>query len=150
MSKKHSFKAVIQSARGGGAYVEIPFDVEAEFGSKRPKVKAEIEGIPYRGTLVRMGTECHILGILKDIREQSGKDIGEAVRVTLEADTEERTVEVPAELAAVFTKDKALRKAFESLSFTHRREYVNYILEAKKEETRLRRVEKVVEMLKAV
>jgi len=51
--KKHTFTAAIQNAGGGGAYVEVPFDVEKAFGSKRPKVKATIDGIPYRGTLVR-------------------------------------------------------------------------------------------------
>ena len=58
MAEKHSFNAVIQNAGGGGAFVEVPFDVEKAFGSKRPKVKATIDGIPYRGTLVRMGSEC--------------------------------------------------------------------------------------------
>ena len=70
MTNKRTFTAKIQNAGGGGAYVEVPFDVEEAFGSKRPKVKAMIEGVPYRGTLMRMGSECHILGILKDIREQ--------------------------------------------------------------------------------
>ena len=74
MTKK-SFTAIIQNAGGGGAFVEIPFDVEKEFGSKRPKVKAMIEGFPYRGTLVRtpalapgasVGSEHHMLLILKE------------------------------------------------------------------------------------
>ena len=65
MNRKQSFVAKIKNAGGGGAFVEIPFDVEKEFGSKRPKVKAMIEGVPYRGTLVRMGSEHHMLLILK-------------------------------------------------------------------------------------
>ncbi len=145
---KRTFKAVIRNAGGGGAFVEVPFDVEKEYGSKKPKVKALIEGIPYRGTLMRMGSKYHILGILKSIREQIGKTFGDEVEVTLEPDTEERTVEVPPELQNVLKKEKAARAYFDSLSYTHRREYVNYILEAKREETRLRRVEKVVGMLK--
>lgn len=128
--------------------MEVPFDVEKEFGSKKPKVKALIEGIPYRGTLVRMGSECHILGILKGIREKSGKDIGDAVRVTLEADTEERAVEVPQELLIALKEENAALAYFNSLSYTHKREYVNCILEAKREQTRVKRVEKVVEMLR--
>ena len=86
MTNKHTFTAPIQNASGGGAFVEVPFDVEAAFGSKRPKVKAMIEGIPYRGTLVRMGTECHLLLILKEIREQAGKTFGDEVKVTVEPD----------------------------------------------------------------
>lgn len=93
MPTKHTFTAVIQNAGGGGAFVEVPFDVEAEFGSKKPKVKATIEGVSYRGTLVRMGTECHLLLILKSIREQVGKTFGDEVKVTVEPDTEPRVVE---------------------------------------------------------
>ena len=148
MTRKHSFQAVIQNAGGGGAYVEVPFDVEKEFGSRRPKVKATIEGIPYRGTLTRMGTECHILGILKSIREQAGKGIGDEVEVSLEPDIEPRLIEVPIDLQEALKKEKAAGEFFDSLSYTHRREYVNYLLEAKRSETRLKRVDKVIEMLK--
>ena len=55
MTKKHTFKATIQNAGGGGTFVEVPFDVEKAFGSKKPKVKAIIDGVPYRGTLVQNG-----------------------------------------------------------------------------------------------
>jgi len=71
--------------------------VEQVFGSKRPKVKALIEGVPYRGTLVRMGSEHHLLIILKGIREQVGKTFGDEVKIIVEADTEPRAVEIPAE-----------------------------------------------------
>jgi uncharacterized protein YdeI (YjbR/CyaY-like superfamily) len=107
-----------------------------------------IEGIPYRGTLMRMGTECHTLGILKSIREQAGRTFGDEVKVTVELDDEPRLVDVPPELEKALQEDKSAQAAFHSLSYTHRREYVNYILEAKREETRLRRVAKVVEILK--
>jgi Domain of unknown function (DUF1905) len=83
MTKKQTFTATIQNAGGGGAFVEVPFDVEETFGSKRPKVKAMIEGIPYRSTLMRMGSEHHILGVLKDIREQISKTFGDEVTVTI-------------------------------------------------------------------
>ena len=148
MSKRHTFTATIQNAGGGGAFVEVPFDVEAAFGSKKPKVKAVIEGIPYRGTLVRMGTECHLLLILKEIREQIGKTFGDEVKITVEADAEPRVIEVPAELKKALAKEKAAREYFESLAYSHQREYVGYIIEAKKEETRLRRVAQTIEMLK--
>ena len=98
MPQKQTFVAVIQNPGGGGAFVEVPFDVEAAFGSKRPKVKAMIEGIPYRGTLTRMGTDCHVLGIRKEIREQIGKTFGDEVTIMLESDTEPRVVEITAQL----------------------------------------------------
>src|SRR5512134_1266364 len=148
MSKKHTFKAVIQNAGGGGAFVEIPFDVEKAFGSKKPKVKATIEGVPYRGTLVRMGTECHLLLILKGIREQIGKTLGDEIQVTVERDLEERVIEIPKDLMKELKKDKEAKAFFDKLSYTHRREYVNWVMEAKKEETRQRRILKTIEMLK--
>ena len=148
MSKKHTFTAIIQNAGGGGAFVEVPFDVEATFGSKRPKVKALIEGVPYRGTLVRMGSENHILIILKSIREQVGKTFGDEIKVSVEADVEERVATVPAELKRVFKSDKEAKSAFEKLSYSHQKEYVKWIEEAKKAETRARRVEQAIQLLK--
>lgn len=148
MSKKQTFKAVIQNAGGGGAFVEVPFDVEKEFGSKKPRIKALIEGIPYRGTLVRMGTDCHLLLVLKSIREQAGKTFGDEVKVTVEPDTEERLIEIPAELKKAFKVEKEAKAFFDKLSYTHQREYVMWINEAKKEETRQSRITKTIEMLK--
>lgn len=146
--KKHTFTAVIQNAGGGGAFVEVPFDVEKAFGSKRPKVKATIDGIPYRGTLVRMGTECHLLLILKSIREQAGKTFGDEVHLTVEADTSPRVVELPEGLKRAFKTEKEAKAFFEKLSYTHQKEYVMWINDAKKEETRQARVIKTIEMLK--
>ena len=128
--------------------MEVPFDVEAAFGSKRPKVKALIEGVPYRGTLVRMGSENHILIILKSIREQVGKTFGDEIKVSVEADVEERVLTVPAELKRVFKSDKEAKSAFEKLSYSHQKEYVKWIEEAKKAETRARRVEQAIQLLK--
>lgn len=148
MSTKHTFTAVIQNAGGGGAFVEVPFDVEAAFGSKKPKIKAVIEGIPYRGTLVRMGTECHLLLILKEIREKVGKTFGDEVKITVEPDTEPRVVEIPAELKKAFKTNKEAKAIFEKLAYSHQREYVTWINEAKREETRQARIVKTIEMLK--
>jgi len=149
MKKKQTFTAAIQNAgSGGGAFVEVPFDVEAAFGSKRPKVKALIEGIPYRGILTRMGTECHILGIRREIREQAGKTFGDKVTITVEPDTEPREVEVPEDLLKELKKDREAKALFDKLSYTHQKEYVTWITEAKKEETRQNRIVKTIEMLK--
>lgn len=67
-----------------GAYVEIPFDVKAEFGKGRVLVHATFDGCPYDGQVVKMGTPFHILGIRKDIRAQIGKQPGDTVHVTLQ------------------------------------------------------------------
>ena len=131
MSKKQTFTAVIQNAGGGGAFVEVPFDVEQAFGSKKPKVKATIEGVPYRGTLVRMGTECHVLIILKGIREQIGKTFGDEVTISVEPDTEPRLIEIPPDLARELKEDEEAKAFFDKLSYTHQKEYVTWINEAK-------------------
>jgi len=148
MTKKHAFTAVIQNAGGGGAFVEVPFNVEEAFGAKKPKVKALIEGVPYRGLLVRMGSEHHLLIILKGIREQIGKTFGDEIQVTVEPDLEERVIEIPKDLMKELKKDKEAKAFFDKLSYTHRKEYVNWVTEAKKAETRQSRIIKTIEMLK--
>lgn len=148
MIRKQTFTAVIQNAGGGGAFVEIPFDVEKAFGSKRPKVKAMIENVPYRGILTRMGGDHHILIILKGIREQIGKTFGDEIKVTVEPDTQPRVIEVPVELKNALNTEKEAKAFFDKLSYTHQREYVMWIDEAKREETRHNRIAKTVEMLK--
>ena len=148
MSKKHTFKAVIQNAGGGGAFVDVPFDVEKAFGAKKPKIRALIEGVPYRGILTRMGGPNHMLIILKGIREQIGKTFGDEIQVSVESDAEPRVVEVPTDLLKELKKDKEAKAFFDKLSYTHQREYVLWINEAKKAETRQTRVAKTLEMLK--
>ena len=96
---------------------------------------------------MQCGGPFHMLGILKSIREQLGKQIGDAVQVEIWKDEGVRTVELPAEFAALLKKEKLL-PVFEKLSYTHRKEYVRWITEAKKEETRTARLAKSVEMLR--
>ena len=84
MKQLYEFDAVIQKVEGiDGAYVEIPFDVKAEFGKGRVPVEATFDGVAYQGSLVRMGTPGHILGLRKDIRAKIGKQPGDTVHVTL-------------------------------------------------------------------
>ncbi|WP_019850277.1 DUF1905 domain-containing protein [Desulfitobacterium sp. PCE1] len=85
MGKFYEFDAEIKKVPDiDGAYVEIPFDVKAEFGKGRVPVTATFDGEVYEGSLVRMGTPCHILGIRKDIRAKIGKQPGDRIRVTLQ------------------------------------------------------------------
>ena len=79
------FDAVIRKVPDiDGAYVEFPYDVRAEFGRGRVKVRASFDGEAYEGSLVRMGTQGHILGLRKDIRARGGKGPGDVVRVTVQ------------------------------------------------------------------
>lgn len=91
MGKIYEFDAQIKKVPElDGAYVEIPFDVKAEFGKGRVPVSATFDGEAYEGSLVRMKTPCHILGIRKEIRAKIGKQPGDTVHVTLTERTKEK------------------------------------------------------------
>jgi hypothetical protein len=148
MTEKHKFRAVIEDAGNGGAFVTIPFDVEKTFGKKRVKVKATIAGESYRGSLVRMGGDYHILGVSKEIREKTGNTIGDEIEIELEEDTERREVSIPQDLKQALEDDPEAGNIFSQLSYTHQKEYVQWIEEAKRDQTRQRRVAQTTEMLK--
>lgn len=147
MSDKKTFTATIVNAGDGGAFVRIPFDVEKTYGKKRLPVKATINGEPYRGTLVRMGEAYHVLIVLKGIREKIGKTFGDEVEVTVAQDTELRVVEIPPDFQQALDLAPLAKAAFGKMSYTHQKEYVNAILEAKRDETRRRRIAKTIGML---
>ncbi len=148
MSQKHTFRGVIESAGDGGAFVNIPFDVEQAFGKKRVKVKATIEGVPYRGSLVRMGGPNHMLVILKEIREKIGKSFGDEIELVIEEDTEPREVDIPQDMKEALARNPEAEAFFKQLSYTHQKEYVRWIEEAKQDRTRQRRLAQAVELLK--
>lgn len=141
----HTFTARIQAADRGGAFVTVPFDVEAAFGSKRPKVAATFDGAPYRGSLVRMGGPDHLLIVRRDIRDAIGKQPGDEVTVTVALDTAPRVVTPPDPLAAGM--GEAERAAWDDFSFTCQREIAEWITEAKREATRERRVAETLQAL---
>ena len=149
--KKYNFKAIIKSAGdSGGAYVKFPFEVFKEFKTKgRVKVICYFEEIEYHGSLVKMGTDCHIIGITKDIRNKLGKNIGESVKVKLSVDTSERTVIIPELLLTALNKNKFLLDKFKSLSYTKQKEAALQISSAKKEETLKKRLDTIISELKS-
>ena len=148
--KKYEFDALIRkNDKVNSGYIDFPFDVRKEFGGKgRVKVKALIDGHPSRGSLVKMGGDCHLLGITQQLRKETGKNPGDTVHVVLEEDTDERIVETPEDLLELLKKEPVLLEFFNGLSYTHRKEYVKWIVESKKDETRKNRLIKAVELLK--
>jgi hypothetical protein len=146
--KKYKFTAKIEAGPGGGAFVLFPYDTVKEFATKGTvPVNATFDGISYSGSLMTCGRPFHMLGLLKAIRQQTGKGPGDTVEVVVWKDEKVRTVEVPAQFEKLLKKE-GLLPFFEELSYTHRKEYCRWITEAKKEETRSRRLEKAIEMLK--
>jgi bifunctional DNA-binding transcriptional regulator/antitoxin component of YhaV-PrlF toxin-antitoxin module len=145
--KKYKFKAKIE-AGDGWAYVLFPYDTEKEFATKgKVPVKATFNGVPYMGSLMKYGKPLHVMGMPKSIREQIGKSPGDTIEVVVWRDEEVRTVKVPAQFEKLIKKE-GLLQVFEKLSYTHRKEYCRWITDAKKEETRLKRLGKAIEMLK--
>jgi hypothetical protein len=148
--KEQLFTALLEKSDDGmdTAYIAIPFNVEKVYGTKgHVKVKASFDGYPYRGIIANMGTGCHIIGVRKDIRKAIGKNVGDKIKVVLELDTVERTVELPDDLKRILEKSKQAKLFFDSLSYTNRKEYALWITSAKKIETREKRLNETVEKL---
>jgi hypothetical protein len=127
--------------------VEVPFDVRELYGEARPPVRGTVNGVAFRSRLMVYGGATW-LGLRNELRREAGLSDGDPVSVEIERDDAPREVELPAELAAALASDSVAAGTYESLSFTHRREYAEWIADAKKEETRTRRVAKALEMLR--
>ena len=146
--KIYEFKARIEAGPGGETFVFFPYDPVAEFGTRgRIPVRATFDGVAYTGSLTACGGPHHMLGVLKAIREQIGKDVGDTINVAIWREDGERTLEVPASFETQMKKGGVL-PFFEQLSFTHRKEYCRWIADAKREETRQKRMEKAIAMLR--
>ncbi len=126
----------------------FPYDSEKEFATKgKVPVRATFNGVPYAGSLIKYRNPLHMMGVLKSIREQIGKGPCDTIEVVVWKDEEVRTVEMPAQFEKLIKKE-GLLPVFEKLSYTHRKEYCRWITDAKKEETRSKRLWKAIEMLK--
>jgi hypothetical protein len=141
------FEATLES-RGRGHVVALPFDAGKVFGKVRAPIRATIGDHTFRTTTMRYGGVDYI-GLNREVREAAGVEPGDDLAVELEPDTEPRVVDVPPELQRALAGDAAARGVFDSLSYTNRNEYARWIAEAKREDTRSRRLEKAVEMLRA-
>jgi len=135
---------------GGGTLVPVPKDVVASLGLKgMPKVRATIAGIPYRGSLMPMGDGTYCLGVLKSIQAQAGVGQGDSIDIELELDTAPRIVTVPQDLQTELARDRSAAAAWDALSYTDRKEIARSLEEARKPETRERRLGAALERLRA-
>ena len=146
----YSFEAVLVKPEGVGTwtFLGIPIEVSAMFGSKgQVKVKGTINGYPFRSTALPMGDGSHYLVVGKDIRDHIAVAQGVSVKVVLELDTEVRRITVPDDFLRAMDDQPQARQVFDRLSYSHQKEYVNWILSAKQTETRQRRIDKAIAML---
>ncbi len=116
-------------------------------GAKRFPVIASVNGYTWRTSVARMGGEF-LVGLNKEVRTGAGVQAGDTVSLELKLDTEPRTVEVPPALAEALDADPQAKATFEGLAFTHRKEFARWIEEAKREETRARRVTQALDMIR--
>jgi Bacteriocin-protection, YdeI or OmpD-Associated/Domain of unknown function (DUF1905) len=140
------FTAILGGEEGESPTVVLPFDPRERFGTARAPVRGRVNGTEFR-TTVAVYSGIPLIGFNATLRQRAGIAIGDEVTVELELDDEPRTVEVPPPLRRALDEHAEAKAAFERLSYTHRREYAEWIAEAKREETRERRVGKAIEML---
>jgi hypothetical protein len=143
-----TFSTTILQAEGLNATgISVPPDAVAALGTgKKPPVKVTLNGYTYRSTVAAYG-DVFMLPLSKEHRAAAGVQAGDQVEVTLELDAEPRTVDVPDDLAAALAAKPGARAAFDALSYTLRKEHVRQVETAKAQETRERRIAKIVGQL---
>jgi Bacteriocin-protection, YdeI or OmpD-Associated/Domain of unknown function (DUF1905) len=147
--KQHKFKVKLFGQAGSqAAALKPPFDVAEIFQRKgRVPVKGTINGFPFRSSLMNMG-DGHMMVVNAQLRAGARCKAGDAVTVQMELDEEKRTVEVPANLKKIIDGDPRAGESWSKLSFTHQKEYVRAIEDAKRPETREKRIAAMMEMLR--
>jgi hypothetical protein len=141
------FESTVELGGKTATGIQVPDEVIAALGtSKRPPVTITVNGYTYRTTAVRMGGAFYV-PLAAENREAAGVAAGDAITVEIENDTAPREVTLPDDLAAAM--DDVARSAYDGLSYTHRKEWVRWVEEAKKPETRATRIEKTVAGLQA-
>jgi hypothetical protein len=147
--KKLRFQAKIEGKEAGVvAAITPPVDVIEWFGTRaRVPIRGTINGFPFRSSLMPMGG-CHMMPVNKTLCQGAGVKPGDVVDVVMERDVVVRTVEAPPELKKELAKSKVARERWDGLAFTHKKEMAFSISGAKQEETRKRRLEKVMRVLK--
>ncbi|HSK97368.1 MAG TPA: YdeI/OmpD-associated family protein [Euzebyales bacterium] len=142
------FRTTVELFTKTGTGLRVPQEVVADLGrGKRPPVRVTVGGYTYRSTVAAYGDEF-FLPLNAENRTSAGVAAGDEVDVELELDTAPREVTVPTDLAAALDGDAEARQYFDGLSFSHKREYVSWIEEAKRAETRQRRIASAVDMLR--
>jgi len=139
------FEALIEAGEGGGAFVRLPAAAAEIFGTRaRFPVLASFNGVAYRGSTMPLGDGTFCVGVTKAVQARAGASVGDRVAVVVERDSEERTVDVPPDLAAALASHPDAAARFEAMGYTHRKEYAAWIASAKKPETRQRRLDQAI------
>jgi hypothetical protein len=147
---KLDVKLTGRGPKGAWTHILIPFNAEEAFGRRGLiPVAGTINGHAFRSSLMPEGEGRHYLAANKTMLAGASAVAGETVHLVLALDTAERIVEPPAELAAALKSHPQAKAAFERLSYSHRKEYADWVAGGKKPETRESRAQKAVEMIVA-
>jgi hypothetical protein len=139
---RRTFKAKL-TADSGGLFFQVPFDVKAVFGKARAPVRVTLGRYTYPSTVAVYGGKYYV-PVRREHREAARVTPGKTLSIRLELDEAKRDVKVPSDLARALRDRAGGGEHWQKLSYTHRREHVQAILEAKKPDTRARRVAKAV------
>jgi hypothetical protein len=147
--KKLRFKTKLVGQEGSSvAAVNAPFDVKQVFGTiARVPVRGTINGFPFRSSLMPMGG-CHYMAVNRTMREGAGCKAGDMVSVVMERDTAPRVVAIPAPLKKALAKSKTAQTNWKKYSFSNQKEMALAIIGAKQEETRARRLARIMDIVK--
>jgi len=150
VSKTFEARLKGEGPNGAWTFIDVPFDVGKTWGTRaRVSVVACINGESYRTSIFPAGDGTHRMMVNKRMQAAARAGAGDVVSVTMSPDVGERTVEVPRDLRGALAADKQAKGLFKALSYSCKKEYVEWITSAKREETRAGRVTKAVEMLRA-
>ena len=143
-----TFTTTLLKAEGKNATgISVPAEIVTALGTqKKPPVKVSVNGYTYRTTIAAYG-DVFMLSVSQENREAAGVKAGDQVEVTLELDLEPRTVDVPYDLVVALSEKPGAKDAFAALAFSRRKEFVRQVEEAKTQETRERRIAKIVAQL---
>jgi uncharacterized protein DUF1905/bacteriocin resistance YdeI/OmpD-like protein len=151
VAASHRFSAVVEAARAGGAVLLLPADVATALGGlKQMRVVGLLNGVAYRSSTMPYAGRGLFMGVHKATREAAGVAVGDLVQVEISRDDSPRTLALAPELEAAFAGEPALHERFEALSYTRRKELAAPIAEAKRPETRARRLDDALARLRAL
>ena len=147
---KREFRAKLARFEGVGTwtFVSVPFDVEKSFGKGGSiKVKGTVNGVPFRSSFMPDGEGDHFLVVNKSIRDKAKVKVGDRVQIVVEPDAAARVIEAPPDLAKALGRNKAAKTVWDDFAYSHKKAYVEWIVSAKQNETRGRRIDKAVALI---
>jgi hypothetical protein len=144
---EHTFDTMVEQTGRTATSFEVPLDLRELFGSAHPPIKVTINSHTYRATPAVYGGRYYV-SLSKTNRDAAHVTAGEPIKVTIQEDSDPRKIEAPPDLAAALDDDDEASDTWDRLSYSHRRDYVEWLSDAKRDETREKRIEKAVEALR--